>query len=179
MSTAEQFFRQYLGGDERALDEILALYHDALMLFINRYVQDMTTAEELAADSFAQLFLSPKKYNFSVSLKTYLFMIGKSRALDWLRAHHRKKTDRLPSALAAEDSPEQVLIHDEEKRQLYAAIDRLRGDYKTAIHLIYFEELSYKEAAFVMKKSVKQVQNLVYRAKQALKEDYRKEGLLL
>ncbi|MBQ6947036.1 MAG: sigma-70 family RNA polymerase sigma factor, partial [Clostridia bacterium] len=74
--------------------------------------------------------------------------------------------------------PEDLLIHDEERRQLYAALSRLRGDYKTAIHLIFFEELSYKEAAYVMKKSEKQVQNLVYRAKEALRKDYRKEGLL-
>ncbi len=179
MCTPEQCFRRYLDGDESMLDEILRIYHDALMLFINRYVQDINTAEELAADSFAQLFLSPKKYNFSVSLKTYLFMIGKSRALDWLRANHRRKTEELPAKLTGGEDPADILIHDEEKRQLYAAINRLRGDYKTAIHLIYFEELSYREAAFVMKKSEKQVQNLVYRAKQALKEDYRKEGLLL
>ena len=178
VSTAEQCFRKYLNGDESGLDYILECYHDTLILFINRYVQDLDTAEELAADSFAQLFLTPKKYNFSVSLKTYLFTIGKSRALDWLRVNRRKKTAELPEFIAVSTGPEQILIHDEEKQQLYAAINRLRGDYKTVIHLVYFEDLSYKEAAYVMKKSEKQIQNLVYRAKEALREDYRKEGLL-
>ena len=176
--TAETAFRQYLDGDESGLDCILSSYHDTLILFINRYVKDLTVAEELAADSFAQLLLAPKKYNFSVSLKTYLFTIGKSRALDWLRANRRRKTEQLPEHIADGHCPEEILIEDEEKRQLYAAISRLRGDYKTAIHLVYFEDLSYKEAGFVMKKSEKQIQNLIYRAKEALREDYRKEGLL-
>ena len=118
------------------------------------------------------------KYNFSVSLKTYLFTIGKSRALDWLRANRRRKTEQLPEHIADGHCPEEILIEDEEKRQLYAAISRLRGDYKTAIHLVYFEDLSYKEAGYVMTKSEKQIQNLIYRAKEALREDYRKEGLL-
>lgn len=178
MQTAEQLWRSYLDGDGRALDEILALYHDTLILFINRYVQDLNTAEELAADSFAQLFLAPKKYNFSVTLKTYLFMIGKSRALDWLRANRRRRTEALPETVTDGVGPEEILIRDEEKQQLYAAINRLRGDYKTAIHLVYFEGLSYKETAYVMKKSEKQIRNLVHRAKEALREDYRKEGLL-
>ncbi|MBQ6947692.1 MAG: RNA polymerase subunit sigma-24, partial [Clostridia bacterium] len=72
MQTAEQIWRTYLDGDDRALGKILELYHDSLILFINRYVHDLNTAEDLAADSFAQLFLKPKKYNFSVTLKTYL-----------------------------------------------------------------------------------------------------------
>lgn len=178
MPAQEILFSKYLAGDTSALGQILESYHDTLILFINRYVQDLTVAEDLAADSFAQLFVNPKKYNFSVSLKTYLFTIGKSRALDWLRANRRVKTASLPETLVGGASPEEVLIADEEKRQLYAAISRLRGDYKTAIHLIYFEELSYKEAGYVMKKSEKQISNLVYRAKEALKNDYRKEGLL-
>ena len=178
MSTAEQAFLDYLNGDKRAPDIILTSYHDTLILFINRYVQDLIVAEDLAADSFAQLFLYPKKFNFSVSLKTYLFTIGKRRALDWLRTNRRKKTDTLPTLADAEGSPEDILIRDEEKQQLYAALARLRGDYRTALHLVYFEGLSYKEAAYVMKKTEKQVTNLVHRAKQALKEDYRREGLL-
>ena len=59
--TAETAFRQYLDGDESGLDCILSSYHDTLILFINRYVKDLTVAEELAADSFAQLLLAPKK----------------------------------------------------------------------------------------------------------------------
>ncbi len=176
MVSSETLFRSYIDGDESVVTEILNRYHHGLILFINRYVRDVATAEELAADSFAQLFVSPKKYNFKVSLKTYLFMIGKSRALDWLRSNHRRKTEQLPENLEGGEDPEQLLIAQQEKRELYDAIASLRGDYKTAIHLIYFEQLSYKEAAFVMKKNVRQVQNLVYRAKGALKEILEKEG---
>ena len=40
---------------------------------------------------------------------------------------------------------------------------------RTAVHLVSFEGLSYEEAAVVMKKSKKQVDNLLYRAKGLLR----------
>ena len=40
---------------------------------------------------------------------------------------------------------------------------------RTVVYLIYFENMSYDEAARVMKKSKKQVDNLLYRAKNQLR----------
>ncbi len=174
MDQGAALFRRYLDGDERAIDEVFTLYHHPLIMFINRYVRDLTVAEELAADTFAQLIVNPKKYNFSVSLKTYLFLIGKSRALDHLRSQKKRRETELP--LPTVDSPETLIIYEEEKRELYDALDRLRDDYRTALYLVYFEDLSYKEAAIVMKKSVKSIENLVYRAKIALRETLSESG---
>ena len=174
MEQGAVLFRQYLDGDERAMDRIFTLYHNPLIMFINRYVRDLNVAEDLAADTFAQLIVNPKKYNFSVSLKTYLFLIGKSRALDHLRAQKRQREREIP--LPTSDSPETLIIYEEEKRELYDAMERLSDDYRNALYLVYFEELSYKEAALVMKKSVKQIENLVYRAKQSLRAQLSQDG---
>ena len=46
---------------------------------------------------------------------------------------------------------------------------------RLAVHLVYFEELSYEEAARVMKKSKKQIDNLLYRAKSFLRSELGKE----
>ena len=168
MDQGTALFRKYLDGDERALDQIFSLYHPPLIMFINRYVRDLNTAEDLAADTFAQLIVNPKKFNFSVSLKTYLFLIGKSRALDHLRAQKKMREREIP--LPTADDPETLIIYEEEKQELYDAMERLSDDYRNALYLVYFEELSYKEAGIVMKKSAKQIENLVYRAKIALRE---------
>ena len=46
-------------------------------------------------------------------------------------------------------------------------------------HLIYFEDMTYEEAAKVMKKNRKQVDNLLYRAKKELRIILGKDGELL
>ncbi len=167
-------YRRFLEGDEIAFEEILNTYREGLMFFINRYVHNLDVAEDIAADVFAYLIFKPKKYNFKVSLKTYLYMIGRSRALDWLRRESKRR--HLPiESLYNEPSDvsaalEESVIAEEEKRRLYAAMERLPEDYKTAIFLIYFEGLSYEEAATVMKKDKKQIENIIYRAKKSLRK---------
>ena len=73
-------------------------------------------------------------------------------------------------------SLESHIIRGEENRRLYEALGSIKEDYRTALHLVYFEELSYKEAAGVMKKSPKQLENLVSRGKKAVRELMGEEG---
>ena len=61
-------------------------------------------------------------------------------------------------------------LRDAQKRAVHEAIVSLPQDMQTAVYLIYFEELSYADAAFVMRKKPKQVDNLLYRAKGMLRE---------
>ncbi len=179
MDNGASSYRRFLEGDRSAFDEILILYKDHLIFFLNGFVHNLTVAEDLAADAFAYLLLHPKRYDFSVSLKTYLFMIGRSRALDWLRHEkHLSPTELTAFPGADKDGPlpEEQLLQEEEKKALYKALGKLNDDYRTALYLIYFEELSYEEAGTVMKKRKKQVENLVYRAKSALRRELGKDG---
>lgn len=50
---------------------------------------------------------------------------------------------------------------------------------RVVIHLIYFEKMTYDEAAKVMKKNRKQVDNLLYRAKKELRIILGEDGELL
>ena len=58
------------------------------------------------------------------------------------------------------------LFSDEEAN---AALEKLPAEMAAAVHLVYFEEMTYAQAAKVMKKSPKQVDNLLYRAKKELR----------
>lgn len=90
--SGEDKYRLFLNGDEDAFDEIMCEYFDGLIFFINRYVNDPHTAEDIAIDVFAYIAENRRKYNFKVSLKTYIYMIGKSRTLNLIK--HRKRARR-------------------------------------------------------------------------------------
>lgn len=70
-------------------------------------------------------------------------------------------------------------MSDERKRIVHNAIEKLSDDMRVVIHLIYFEEMTYDEAAKVMKKNRKQIDNLLYRAKKELRTILGKDGELL
>ena len=165
-------YRRFLDGDESAFDEIMKELFRGLVFFIDRYVQDVHAAEDLAIDTFSDLIVHKQRYNFKVSLKTYLYMLGRSRALDYIK--HRKVI-RFVALSEAVDLPddsvalEEMVLADQRKQTINAAIAKLPNDMRVAVHLICFEEMTYDEAAKVMKKNRKQVDNLWYRAKKELR----------
>ena len=179
MDNGASSYRRFLDGDERAFDRIMEELFYPLVFFIDRYVQDIHTAEDIAMDVFSELIVHRHRYHFKVSLKTYLFMLGRSRALDCLRHRKVMNTVELSEAVQVDDGSsalEELVLTDERKRAVNDALAQLPEQLRTAVHLIYFENLSYEEAAKVMKKNRKQVDNLLYRAKKELRIILGKDG---
>ena len=175
-------YRRFLDGDESAFNEIMNELFRGLVFFINRYVHDTHAAEDIAIDTFSDLVVHKSRYNFKVTLKTYLYTVGRSRALDYIK--HRRVIDFVELSEAkklADESKilEETVLADERKRAVNAAMEKLSEDMGVAVHLIYFEEMTYEEAAKVMKKNRKQVDNLLYRAKKELRIILGEDGELL
>ncbi len=174
-----QLYQRFLDGDNDAFDEIIGIYRSSLIFFINRFVNNLDSAEDIAAEVFAYIIFKPKRYNFKVTLKTYIFMLGRSRALDFIRKESKRTYIPFESLYEQPSDDgrllEEEVIAEEEKRELYKALASLPDDYQTAIHLVYFEELKYEDAAKVMGKNKKQIENLVYNAKKAVKRYFTEE----
>ena len=177
MDNGASSYRRFLDGDESAFDDIMEELFRGLVLFIDRYVHDVHAAEDLAIDTLSDLIVHRNRYNFKVSLKTYLYMIGRSRALDHLK--HRRVIDFVELSEVQNDESqalEEIVLADERKRVVNAAVAKLPEDMRVAVHLIYFEDMTYEEAAKVMKKNRKQVDNLLYRAKKELRAILGEDG---
>ena len=65
----------------------------------------------------------------------------------------------------------------ERARILRACMAELHADYREALFLVYFEGLSHAETAAVMGKREKQVADLIYRGKNALRKRLEQEGI--
>ncbi len=182
MDNAAKNYRRFLDGDENAFGEVMGELFFGLVFFIERYVRDTATAEDIALEAFTDLVVYRHKYNFKVSLKTYLYMIGRSRAIDYIR--RRRTIEFVDIAKIKEPTddgrtPEEIVLAEEKHREVNLAISKLPKDMQSAVHLVYFEEMSYRDAAKVMKKKEKQIDNLLYRAKNELREILGKEMELL
>ena len=172
-------YRRFLAGDESAFDDIIKDYRNPLTSFIFRYVRNAEAAEDITIDVFTYLIIHPHRYNFKTGLKTYLFMLGRSRALDYLK-HARKIefTDISEHAelMSADAGPEERLVSDEKRNAVRRAVQALPEQMCTAVFLVYFENMSYADAARIMKKSRKQIDNLLYRAKSELRSVLGEDG---
>jgi RNA polymerase sigma-70 factor (ECF subfamily) len=181
MDNGASSYRRFLDGDESAFDDIMKELFHKLVFFIDSYVHDTYTAEDIAIDTFTELIVHRHRYNFKVKLKTYLFMIGRSRALDYIK--HRKIINFVELSEAASQSDgselEKTVLITERKIAVNNAIAKLPEDMRTVVHLIYFEDMTYNEAAKIMKKNAKQIDNLLYRAKKELRIILREDDELL
>ena len=146
---------------------------------LNGYVNNIFIAEELAEDTFFRLITKKPRFSGKSSFKSWLYAIGRNVAVDFIR-HHSKllnvSIEDMEHYLSEEQSLEQSYIKEERKIMLHKAISELSTDYKTILWLVFFEGFSNKEAAVVLKKSDRQIKNLLYRAKQSLKSKLEKEG---
>lgn len=172
MDNGESSYRRYLEGDEEAFARIVKEYFDPLVSFLTGYVSEIAAAEDIAMDVFAWIIVHKHRYRFTVSLKTYLFMLGRSRALDYLRRQSRAKNVPLCQASQLADpgaDPERRLWEQERSAALAQALEQLPRDMRLAVHLVYVQQLSAQEAGKVLKKSRKQIYNLLFRAKNTLR----------
>ena len=179
MDLGAELYRQYLEGDQDAFKRLLEEYRDSLIFFLNRTVNNLDTAEELAAEAFAELIIHPGRYRGKVSFKTYLYAIAHHKMVDRIRREVRHPQISYEEAgeksLSYRSFEEQVLAS-EQNRLLYEALGELKEEYRIALYLVYFEDMSYAQAAVIMKKTGKQAENLIYRGKQALRTILEKKG---
>ena len=174
MADGEGMYRRYLDGDDGGLVSLITEYRDPLILFLCGVVGDVDTAEEVAEETFFILAAKRPRYNGRSSFKTWLYAIAKNTARKEIKRHLNKTelTDETPYDAALEES----VIKGERERTLAAALRRISPDYREVLYLVYLEGFSNGEAARVMKKSGKQIENLLYRAKGALRQELQKEG---
>ena len=128
---------------------------------------------------FFRLAAKKPRYGGKSSFKTWLYAIGRNLAVDWLRKSNRLSDAPIEDygALSDEEADlEAAYLREERKICLYRAMRQLSSDYRQVLYLVYFEDLTNVEAAAVMKKSKRQIENLVSRARKALKNELLKEG---
>ena len=85
--------------------------------------------------------------------------------------------DDLDCELASGERIEDGILQDERARALYRCLEKIPSDYREALYLVYIEGMSYDEAGAIMRKTRKQVDNLVSRGKRAMRPLLAEEGV--
>ncbi|WP_028504637.1 RNA polymerase sigma factor [Ruminococcus sp. FC2018] len=176
---ASSYRRFRENGDESGLVEIIRDYKDGLIFYLTGIVGDIHEAEDLVQDTFVLLGTKKPKDKGKGSFKTWLYTIGRNIAIDHLRK--RKRLKETPMKLSPEQADEladmgSAYIREEQKITIHKALRRLKPEYQQILWLQYFEELSMKDCARIMKKSVHGTEMLASRARKALRAQLEQEG---
>lgn len=170
-------YKRFLEGDITAFETLVISYKDNLIYFISKYTKDIFIAEDIAQDVFAYIFVNKEKYDLKYSFNTFIFTLGKNKAIDYIRKQSRvilTPFDKDYEYYAEEESLEDKIIKDEEKEFLFKSIKELNPDYERAIYLADIEELPYKEIGKILGKTLGQTKVLIHRARKSLKSKMEK-----
>ena len=201
MPTDGTLYNCFLGGDTKAYDQLMIRYGDSLTLYLYGYLHDWQEAEDLMIEAFARIMVKKPRISEG-SFKAYLFKTGRNLAL---RFQKRKRsleifsTDGMDPGLAenilaagARDqlqqtdggdarisgsSVEEELWQKERREALYLCLDKIEPELREAIWLIYFEGMTYVQAAEIMEVKTKRIDRLLARGKQQLKKELEKKGI--
>ena len=178
MDNGASSYRRFLEGDDNGIVEIIRDYKDGLILFLNRYVSNIHIAEELAEDTFFRIVTRKPRFIASGSFKTWLYKIGRNTAISYIR--QAKKISDAPiediNASSDECNLEETYIREEQKIVIHRALSKINADYSKVLYLKFFEDLNNEQIAMVLKKSRRQIESMIYQAKQSLKSELDKEG---
>jgi RNA polymerase sigma-70 factor (ECF subfamily) len=75
-------------------------------------------------------------------------------------------------------TPEERILADESKAELYRELQKLSPDARLLLHLFYFEELKTKEIARLMHRKESTVRGQLARAREKLKVQFEADGVL-
>jgi RNA polymerase sigma factor (sigma-70 family) len=155
------------------------------------YVQHDEDAQDITQEVFVKVYQHYGKHDpATASLKTWIYRIAVNHCLDFIRSKKSKKRFGFITSLFRSETNEPVSetahfnhpgISAEDKedlQQLLLRINELPESQKAALILVKIEDRTQKEAAEIMNTTVKAVESLLQRAKQALaKKLNEREGL--
>lgn len=167
-------------GNNKAFDELIDKYRNNVIYFINYFVKNIHTAEDLAQDVFVYILINKKEYDFKYSMKTYLYTIARSRALNYLKKEKRiiplEESTEYYNYIEYTNEIEDKIYSDESKIKMHQSIKKLSIIHQNAIYLADIERLQYKDICKILGKTLPQTKMIIYRARKNLKSILEKDG---
>jgi len=174
-----ELVKRVQAGDKSAFDLLVRKYQNRVISLVSRYVKNQVTAQDIAQEAFIKAYRGLKNFRGDSAFYTWLYRIAINTAKNHLVAQSRRVPDHEIDAQEAElygssellqdqHSPEKVMLTEEIKKEVFAAIEKLPEDLKTAITLRELEGMSYEEIADAMECPIGTVRSRIFRAREAV-----------
>jgi RNA polymerase sigma-70 factor (ECF subfamily) len=180
--------REILAGKKSSFEELMRRYNRKIFNFILKMVRDEEIAIELTQDFFIKIFMVLNKYNFEYRFSTWIYRICYNLVIDYLRKNKTyvdsldnenlsQKQSIKSENYIGEDGFEN-LAKAELKEYLWDLVHGIPHKYRELILLRYLQGLKYDEIAVITDLPVGTVKNRIFKAKEILRMEIEKDGML-
>lgn len=168
--------KEIKNGDSGSFKILYEKYQSKLFAYVYCKVSDKAEVEDLMQEVFAKVYKNIDLYDESKS-SFYNFILTNAKQVisDYFRNNnnYENRIEKIylnSNVISDEDI---AIIYDsiDGEYNLKSVLDKLPETQRMALNLVYIKNMSYKDAARIMKKSELSVKSLIFRAKRTLKKD--------
>jgi len=162
-------------GDREAFGKLIGAYQTPVFNLAYRMLGNADEAEQAAQEAFIRAWTRLDGYNPAHKFSTWLLSITSNYCIDQLRKRRAlllSLDEPLPShpALMSErdSGPEAKVAESEQQVVVQNLLETLPADYRQAVVLRYWYDMSYEEIAEVMETTVSAIKSRLFRARRQL-----------
>jgi len=153
-----------------AIGQLYNDYHQPIVRYLERLVNDRETAEDLCHDTFIKALRYWQHHDPLASEKSWLYRIATNTAYDYLRRRRRvTMTPLADSDVANMTMPETPIDAAEPIRE---ALDRIPAHYRIPLMLQSYAGYTLSDIAQVLDCNVNTVKTRVHRARVQFRQHY-------
>ncbi len=172
--------RRVQRGDKGAFDALVLKYQHKVVKLVMRYVRNPAEAEDIAQEAFIKAYRALPQFRGDSAFYTWLYRIAINTAKNAVVSRDRSPVDYdldlqnpeesydVQSRMKDSETPEGLVLTDEIRSVVNAAIEALPEDLRTAIVLRELEGLSYEDIAAAMDCPVGTVRSRIFRARESI-----------
>jgi RNA polymerase sigma-70 factor (ECF subfamily) len=162
-------------GDGQAFAQLVEAYQRPVFNLCYRMLGDPAEAEDAAQETFIRAYTRLDSYDPARKFSSWLLAVASHYCIDRMRRRHFSLVswDDLPPWRWLPDpdpQPEDVTLRHEAQRHVQELLDRLPAEYRAAVVLRYWHDLSYEEIAQALGSTLPAIKSRLFRARQMLAE---------
>ena len=166
--------RSIAAGDREAFASLVERWQTRLINFFYKSTHNQADAEDLAQETFLELYRSAPRYGPQGSFSAYIFTLGRRRLIDSHRKRARRPLDYIdPTDFVMEQQAEVNGDTREIKEAFHRALADLPENQRNAILLLQQQGLSYDEISATLGASLSSVKTWIHRARIHLRDELR------
>lgn len=167
--------RMAIAGDIEAFEQIYEALSGFVYSVAIRITRNAEDAQEVTQDVFMKVYRNLKNFQFRSSVRTWVYRIAVTTALNYCRRNSRQREGRVEYDGAAESVSTSHPSSEGETRSdnemiLQELLKRLNPEQKICLILREIEGLRYKEISQILRIPINTVRSRLKRARQALLE---------
>ena len=172
-------------GDKNAFGQLIEAYQGPVYNLAYRMLGNAGEAEEAAQEAFIRAYTRLDSYDPAHKFSTWLLSITSNYCIDQIRKRRAvllSIDEPLPPhpALHSDNNkgPEAQYLAQEREALVQGMLRELPDEYRQAVVLRYWYDMSYEEIAEVQKTTVSAVKSRLFRARRQLAENGMGRGLV-